>query len=424
MCSMILGPSRALLMQLGIALGATSVACNTSDATAPGAETRTPTEVGVVSLRTQDVVLTAELPGRGAAYESSEVRPQVSGIIQERLFTEGQIVEQGQTLYKIDPRLHRAALAQARADLEGAMATEVGARERAARFEALAAEGLSSALELTETKAAAGQAVARVEQARAALESARINLQFTQVAAPISGRIGRSLVTTGALVTAGQPLPLTTIHRLDPIFVDLQQSSAESVAFRRSLAMGSGTSANVRLQLEDGSMYAHAGTLQFSEVVVDPSTGSVTLRARFPNPEHVLLPGMYVRAVVQQGERKNAILAPQRGVTRDSRGLPVALVVGAGDLVERREIVTSRAVGESWLVESGLGDGDRLIVEGSAKVKPGDPVRAVAYVASDAPIGSSESQQAPDTNAPGEHSERVAPAPDTSGTSAAARGEL
>lgn len=374
-------------MLLGIVLLPGNVACNASDAAGPTVEARRLTQVGIVTLRAQDVALETELPGRAAAYETSEVRPQVSGIIQKRSFAEGQTVERGETLYEIDPRLHRATLAQARADLDGAEATEVLARERAKRFEALAAEGLATALELAEHVAAAGQAAARVEQARAAVESARINLGFTRVSAPIGGRIGRSLVTTGALVTAGQPGPLTTIHRLDPIFVDLQQSSAELIELRRALAeAGASTpTTDVRLRLEDGSMFAQTGTLQFSEAMVDPDTGSVTLRARFPNPEHVLLPGMYVRAVVEQGERKNAILAPQRGVTRDNRGMPMAWVVGADDLVERRELVISRAVGDAWLVESGLGDGDRLVVEGSAKVKPGEPVQAVPYVEAEAP---------------------------------------
>lgn len=353
-----------------------------------------------MTLESRRVVLTTKLPGRASAYESSEVRPQVTGIIQKRLFTEGETVEQGETLYQIDARLYRAALAQARADLQGAEASEVAARETAKRIEALSVEGLASALELAEVRAAAGVAAARVEQARAALESARINLKFTEVPAPIDGRIGRSLATTGALVTAGQPQPLTTIQRLDPIFVDLQQSSTELIELRRSAGEGlSAGSTEVKLELEDGSAYGQLGTLQFSEAMVDPSTGSVTLRARFPNPEHLLLPGMYVRAVVEQGERANGILAPQRGITRDNTGQAMAFVLDAEERVVRRSVVTERTVGEDWLIRSGLSSGDRLIVQGTNKVKPGQVVKPVPYT------------EAPEASGSTTEEKPVAPAP-------------
>lgn len=336
-------------------------------------------EVGIVTLKPRATVLTAELPGRTSAYEASEVRPQVSGIIQARLFTEGQTVKKGQTLYQIDPRLYRAAKNQARANLESAEATRAAALSKAERFALLAGEQLVSELDLTDARAEAARAAAAVEQARAALETATINLRFTEVPAPIEGRIGRSLVTTGALVTAAQAAPLTTIQRLDPIFVDLQESSTELLALRRSLARGGmlPASAGVRLKLEDGSDYGHTGSLEFAEALVDPSTGSVTLRARFDNPDGILLPGMYVRAVVNQGERPSAILAPQRGVLRDPKGQAMALLVGPDDKVLAREIVATRTVGDKWLVEGGLSAGDRLIVEGTNKVRPGQTVKPV-----------------------------------------------
>lgn len=355
-----------------------SFACDSAKETQPSqAEKNALIPVGVVVLQARDALLTAELPGRAAAFETSEVRPQVTGILQQRLFTEGQMVKRGQTLYQIDPRLYRSALAQARADLQGAEATAVAAKEKATRFDALSGEGLVTALELAEVRAAAGQAAARVEQARAAVETARLQLAFTQVTAPIDGRIGRSVVTTGALVTAGQPTSLATIQRLDPMFVDLQESSATVTELRRSLAQGGmlPASTKVRLRLEDGSVYQHEGTLQFSESMVDPNTGSVTLRASFPNPDHVLLPGMYVRAIVEQGEQPRAILAPQRGVMRDSRGQPIAYVVGDNDVIEQREIVATRTIGEQWLIQSGLADGERLVVEGTSKVRPGQRVQ-------------------------------------------------
>lgn len=374
-------------------------ACNAeSDAPDPGVQPEAVVEVGVIRLQEQAVVLTAELPGRTAAYETSEVRPQVSGIIQERLFQEGEQVKQGQKLYQIDARVYRAAVAQSRADLQGARATEKAALERRRRFEALAGEQLVSALELTDVRAAAEQATARVEQAEAALQTALVNLRFTEVPAPISGRIGRSLVTTGALVTSGQAQPLATIQRLDPIFVDMQQSNAELLELRNSLARGGvvPSSAEVRLRLEDGTEYPHVGALQFSEAMVDPSTGSVTLRARFENPERLLLPGMYVRAEIAQGQRPKAILAPQRGILRDARGQATALVV-EDDRVARREVQTSRTIGDQWLIESGLRDGDQLIVEGTSKVRPGQVVNAVPFA---------QESQAPVQGAQAPHGER------------------
>jgi membrane fusion protein, multidrug efflux system len=370
---------RGLLPCLVLALAGSGylIACgqNAAPQSAPP-----PVEVGVVTVQPQSVLLTTELPGRTTAFETSEVRPQVSGIILARLFTEGQTVEKGQTLYQIDPRLYRASLAQAKANLASARALDVAARAKAERYMLLEKEHAVSAQDYADAKAGALQAGASIQQADAALETARINLAFTEVPAPISGRIGRSLVTSGALVTSGQATALATIQKLNPMNVDLQESSANLVAIRRSLARGGAppASADVRLQLEDGSEYSAIGVLQFAEATVEPSTGSVTLRARFDNPDGLLLPGMYVRAIVAQSQQANAILAPQAGVTRGPKGDATALLVGPDDKVRERELDLGRTVHDQWLVNKGLAPGDRLIIEGTDKVKPGQTVRAVA----------------------------------------------
>jgi membrane fusion protein, multidrug efflux system len=336
--------------------------------------------VGIVTVQSRPVSLTTELPGRTLAYETSEVRPQVSGIIRARLFTEGDMVKKGQTLYQIDASLYRATAAQARANLASARAANEAARAKADRYEQLLREQVVSEQDYADARAGAEQAAAAIQQSQAALETASINLRFTEVPAPIDGRIGRSLATTGALVTAGQADPLTTIQRLDPMFVDLQESSVNLLAMRRALARGGApaASADVRLRLEDGSEYPETGLLQFAEATVDPSTGSVAMRARFDNPDGLLLPGMYVRALVIQGEEPNAILAPQPGVTRDPRGNATALLVGTDEKVVQRELELARTVQDQWLVSKGLVPGDRLIVEGTDKVKPGQTVKAVA----------------------------------------------
>jgi membrane fusion protein (multidrug efflux system) len=352
-------------------------------------------EVGVVTLEPRTVLLTTELPGRTSAYESSEVRPQVSGIIRERLFTEGQLVKKGQTLYQIDAKPYRATEAQARANLLSAQAAETAARVKAERYASLLAYEVVSQQDFVDAKAQAEQASAAIAQARAALQTATINLRYTEVPAPISGRIGRSLVTTGALVTANQADPLASIQRLDPIFVDLQQSSAELLALRRSLSTGGAVaaSADVRLKLEDGSEYGKTGVLQFAEATVEPNTGAVTLRARFDNPDGVLLPGMFVRALVAQSKRPNAILAPQPGVTRDPKGNATALVVGPDERVVLRTIRASRVIDDQWLVETGLAAGERLIVEGTGKVRPGQKVKAVpASNLAQSPAGAATSE--------------------------------
>jgi membrane fusion protein, multidrug efflux system len=343
-----------------------------------------PPEVGIIVIKPQRVELTTELAGRTAAYLVAEVRPQVNGIVQKRLFTEGSDVSAGQVLYQIDPSTYRAAHASARASLSRAEATLVSARLKAKRYGELVKINAVSQQDHDDAYAALKQAEADVEACKAAVESARINLAYTRVTAPISGRIGRSLITTGALMTANQATALATIQQLSPVYVDITQTSAELLRLKHALASGQmkgggqgGT--KVKLLLEDGSTYPQEGELKFSDVTVDQSTGSVTLRSVFANPKQLLLPGMYVRAVIQEGVNENAILAPQRGVTRNSAGKPTALVVGANNKVESRLLTVSRTIGDSWLVDEGLKAGDRLIVEGTQKAKPGSSVKAVAY---------------------------------------------
>lgn len=336
-------------------------------------------EAGYVVMAAQDAVLPLELAGRTTAFETSEVRPQVSGVIRARRFVEGAVVTQGQTLYEIDPSLYRAAVQQAEANLANAEATRDAAQAKADRYKPLADIEAVSKQDYTDAAAAAKQATAQVAQSRAALATARINLNFTRAPAPITGRIGRSMATTGALVTTGQADPLTTITRLDPMYVDIQQSSADLLALRREIATAGAapSSAAVRLTLEDGSAYPYVGQVQFSEALVDPSTGSVTLRARFPNPQGVLLPGMFVRATLSQATVHNAILAPQQGVTRDPRGQASVMVVGPGDKAVQRTVVADRTVGDKWLVTRGLAVGDKVIVEGLDRIKAGQSVRPV-----------------------------------------------
>lgn len=338
-----------------------------------------PPQVGFVTMARSSVPMVVELAGRVTAFEVSEVRPQVAGLIRERLFTEGTIVRRGQTLYRIDPRIYAATAAQARANLQSAEATAQGARISAGRLKPLAAIEAVSAQDLTDAEARAREAEAAVAQNRAALETARINLGFTTVPAPITGRIGRSLATVGALVTTNQVDPLAIIQRLDPIFVDMQQASADLLALRRSLATG-GTvpaSARVRLILEDGSDYGLTGTVQFSEAVVNAATGTVTLRARFPNPQGVLLPGMFVRARFAQGIDTDAFLVPQAALARDAKGAATVFVVGADNKAVQRAVTATRTQGADWVVTAGLQPGDRVIIQGTANVRPGAVVRPV-----------------------------------------------
>lgn len=336
-------------------------------------------EVGYVVVQPGAVPVIANLSGRTSAYQTAEVRPQVSGIIRRRLFTEGSYVHAGQTLYEIDPSLYRAAGDEARANLASAQANAEAARIKAERFKPLAEMQAVSAQEYTDALAQSRQAQAAIAQSRAQLATAQINLRFTRVPAPISGRIGRSLFTQGALVTTNQAEPLSVIQKLDPIFVDIRQSSAELLALRKSLAQGDAapTTASVKLKLEDGSDYAYAGTVEFTEVTVDPATGTVTLRARFPNPQNLLLPGMFVRTVFAQAISNTAFLVPQRGLARDPRGNATVLLVGPGNKVVQRKVTAERTLGADWVVTSGLNAGDKIIVEGTVKAKLGIEVKPV-----------------------------------------------
>ena len=381
--SRLLGPGlRAAFPILGVALASalTLAACGDGGSTGPvsgGAPVASP--VGVIVARTEPVKLTTELPGRTVAYMVAEVRPQVSGIIQQRLFTEGSEVKEGQTLYQIDPATYRAALASAKAGLSRAEANRYAVRLKAERYAELRTKGMISKQADDDTTAALKQAEADVASARAALEKARIDLAYTRVPSPIAGRSGRSSVTAGALVTANQPVALTTVQQLDPIYVDLTQSSVELLRLKRDLADGrlqhvAEQVVPVRLLLEDGSEYAASGQLAFSGVSVDTDTGSVTLRAVFPNPQAELLPGMYVRARLAQGEIEKAILVTHAALTHDRRGNAIVMVVGTGDKVEARPVTAIRSIGDKWLVSEGLLAGDRIVVDGLQKIRPGAPV--------------------------------------------------
>ena len=344
-----------------------------------------PPSVGVVTIKETPVALTTELPGRTSPFAVSEIRPQITGIVKARRFVEGSSVKAGQALYQIDPAPYEAAYA-------AAAATLAAAKTRADRFAILLKENAVA-------PQANDDARATYLQAKAQADAARINLNFTRITAPISGRIGASTVTVGALVTAQQPTALTTVSTLDPIYVDVDQSSSELVALRRAAQAGSvnqdGT-APVKLKLEDGSDYAHEGKLQFTDVTVDPSTGAVRLRAIFPNPEGLLLPGLYVRATVTQGTDPHGILAPQQGVSRNAKGEPTVLVVDAKNFARLRVLKTGRAIGGDWQVLEGLKAGDRIIVEGLQRVQPDMPVSPrPAGAAPAAPAGAPGAQPKP-----------------------------
>lgn len=346
-----------------------------------GQQTQRKSEVEVVVLHPRPAPLLTELPGRLSPYRVAEVRPQVSGVILKRLFTEGDLVKEGQQLYQIDPAPFEASLASARASLLKAQASVAVARATLERYRPLAAANAVSHQDLDNAVATLSQNEADVASAAAAVKTAEINLAFTKVLSPISGRTGRSSVTEGALVTEDQSSSLVTVTQLDPIYVDVTQPATAILRFKRELAGGQiknlgNDQAPVRLTLEDGTPYDRQGKLQFSEVTVDQGTGSVTLRALFANSEGLLLPGMFVRAILEEGVRDGAILAPQQGVTHDARGKPTALVVDKEGKAELRELTAERAIGETWLVTHGLADGDRLIVKGLQMVRPGAPVSA------------------------------------------------
>jgi len=329
-----------------------------------------PPKVSVVTLRTQPVPIVTELPGRVNAYRTAEVRPQVNGIILKRLFVEGGEVKTGQQLYQIDPAPYRAAYASA-------VAGNASARALAQRYKSLVGSNLVSKQDYDNADAA-------WLQAQAAVETARINLVYTKVLSPITGRISRSFVTEGALVTANQSTSLATVQQLEPVYVDVTQPTTTLLRLRREAEAGllkqnAAGKTQVRVRLEDGTEYPHAGTLEFSEVTVDQGTGSVTLRALVPNPERLLLPGMFVREEIDEGVRKDAILAPQQGVSHDQKGDPNALIVGPDNVVELRNLQVDRAIGDQWVVNSGLIAGDRVIVEGIQSAKPGTKVVPEEY---------------------------------------------
>ncbi|GGY28347.1 efflux RND transporter periplasmic adaptor subunit [Paludibacterium paludis] len=327
-----------------------------------------PTEVLVRKIEARPAVLDTELPGRTAAFTLAEVRPQVGGIVLKRLFEEGSDVKAGQPLYQIDPATYRATLDSAEANL-------AALNQKAERYRQLSAVDAVSRQDYDDT-------MSLLKQARATAETARINLNYARVTAPVSGRIGKSNVTIGALVTTGQAEPLATIQRLDPIYVDVTRSTGELLQLKRDLASGAiksagATAARVKLMFEDGSAYSREGKLEFSDVTVNPSTGSVTLRAVFPNPRHDLLPGMFVRARLVEGVSEQAILVPQNVIARDSKGQAVAMVVGKDGKAEQRVVQTPRVVNGEWLVSAGLKPGDLLIVGGLQHIQPGMPVKAV-----------------------------------------------
>lgn len=339
-------------------------------------------EVGVMTLQPQTQRLTSELPGRTKAWLSAEIRPQVGGIVQQRLFTEGAQVKAGEVLYVIDPASYQAALDQARATTAEALAALDSARLKATRYAELVKIDAISKQDHEDAQASLQSAQAVYQAAQAAEKSARINLAYTRITSPITGRVESSSVTPGALVTASQDTPLTTVQQLDPLYVDITQSSTEVLRLKRELAAGrlskaGDDEARIMLRLEDGSEYNHAGRLQFSGASVSQSTGSVTLRAVVPNPDGLLLPGMYVRAVLEEAVDEKALLVPQRAVTRGHSGTTSVLLAVDGK-VEQRQINIGRSVGNQWWVDSGLATGDQVIVEGGQKVRVGDSVRTVA----------------------------------------------
>ncbi len=341
-------------------------------------------EVGVIVLKTAPVTLTTELSGRTAPLLIAEVRPQVDGIVLKRLFTEGSDVKADSPLYQIDPDIYQARVNSAKAALEKARANVETAKPRMARYKHMVATRAAGQQDYDDAVAAYKQAEADVSIAIAELDNTRIQLQRTKVLAPISGRIGTSSVTQGALVTAGQARPLAVIQQLDPIYVDVTRSSAEMLRLKRELAesglrKAGERQAKVRLLMEDGSVYEHEGVLQFSDVTVNPSTGSITLRAIFPNPAHDLLPGMYVRTVLETARHENALLVPQEGLNHDSSGTAYVLVVKSDNSVEQRRVATLRAVGHDWVISSGIEPGERVIIEGAQRVRfiPGAPAPKV-----------------------------------------------
>lgn len=365
----------AIVSGSGLLVLATLAGCSSPPPPAPP-----PVVVGVIAARPQAVPLMTELTGRTVASEVAEVRPQVSGIVTARLFAEGGLVQRGQALYQIDARPYAATFAQAKAALANAQAVVDSTRLKAERYATLAGGGGVSRQDAADAQAAYSQARAQVAAAQAALAAARVNLDFTRITAPISGRIGQSSVTRGALVTGDQPTALAKIQRLDPIWINIQQSSADFIALRRALssgALGNAGSAPVRVMLADGTVWPSAGKLDFADVDVNEQTGTVTLRVTVPNPHGDLLPGLFVKAQLTQGVVRDGILVPQAAVSRDMRGQPVVLVVGKGDVIETRSVTTATTFGPNWLVTAGLRAGERIVVEGQLTAHAGTHVKVV-----------------------------------------------
>ena len=388
---------RIRALQIGL-LGASLLlaACDEAKTEAATPAAAPAVEVGVVTLAPQAVAVTSEMPGRTSAYLVSEVRPQVGGIVKARLFEEGGDVKQGDVLYEIDPATYQASYDSAKAALAKARATVTSVKLKAQRYKELVGINAVSKQDYDDASASLAEAEADVAADAAALESAKINLDYTKVTAPISGRIGKSSVTPGALVTASQTDALATVQQLDPIYVDVTQPSMDYLKLKRALASGkltrAGTDqAKVKLMLEDGTTYPLEGALQFSDVTVDQTTGSITLRAIFPNPQHDLLPGMFVRAVLESGVDDQAILAPQQAVSRNTKGEAIAYVVTADDKVEQRVLKTEQTYEDKWIVSDGLKAGDRLIVTGLQRIQPGMTVKPVDQTAA-APADSSQQQ--------------------------------
>jgi membrane fusion protein, multidrug efflux system len=374
------GPLRSLVLSAALLAGLWPIGCDRRSDAQPAPVVP---EVATITLAPQRVELTTELPGRTSAYRIAEIRPQVNGIIQRRLFEEGSDVKAGQVLYQIDPAPFQVALDSARASLGKAQANLPSIRLKVERYKELIVDKAVSQQDYDDALAAVEQAKAEVEYWKTQVEAARINLNYTRVTAPFAGRIGMTYVRTGTLVTAYQGQPFATVQQLDPIYVDVAQSSAELLRLRRNteagrLSVDEGNGRKVRLMLEDGSPYPLEGKLQFRDVTVDPATGSYTVRIVVSNPKHVLLPGMFVRAVVQEGVAEQAILAPQQAVSRNPKGEPVALVVDDLGTVQQRILTLNRAIGDQWLVAAGLSAGECLIVEGMLKVRPGAKVRVVS----------------------------------------------
>ena len=334
-------------------------------------------QVSVHIVKSAPLAVTTELPGRTDAYRVAEVRPQVSGIILHRNFTEGSDVKAGESLYQIDPATYQAAYDNAKGELVKAQAAANIAHLTVKRYLPLVGTQYVSKQEYDQAVATAQQADASVVAAKAGVESARINLAYTKVTSPINGRIGKSSVTEGALVTNGQSTALATVQQLDPIYVDVTQSSSDFMRLKQQTSLQKGDTSSVELLMENGQPYPLKGTLQFSDVTVDESTGSITLRALFPNPQHMLLPGMFVRARIDEGTQPDAILVPQQGVTRTPRGDATVLVVNDKNQVESRTVVAPQAIGDRWLITEGLKNGDRVIISGLQKVRPGVTVVAI-----------------------------------------------